>query len=339
MAAAAISCSGDKEDDREQKIVRLDRLTHEYPKMDAARRSSVRDSFGTELTALVRVMGLGDRASDEVILAWADTQPVKIFSPLVDKEFPNLDELEKALGKIIGNAEESGLKIPHYSYATVVWGKPKSIIFADSVVLIALNHYLGPENPAYANWPEYIRNQKRRELLPYDITEAIVATNYPYQPADARPAAAKPAVVTDPDDQSTADDIPDFEPVSDGTLLNRLLYEGALAYAKTQLVPDADVTLALAEELRELEPFGEGNPEPIFGLKGVFFADVKPLGAEGKHLSVTLRKSGLRAIRWSGGDEVEHLRAESAQPHDIQFTLTVSDYGERHVELRLVSIA
>ena len=99
------------------------------------------------------------------------------------------------------------------------------------------------------------------------------------------------------------------------------------------------VTLALAEELRELEPFGEGRPEPIVGLTGAFFADVKPLGAEGKHLSVTLRKSGLRAIRWSGGDEVEHLRAESAQPHDIQFTLTVSDYGERHVELRLVSIA
>ena len=101
----------------------------------------------------------------------------------------------------------------------------------------------------------------------------------------------------------------------------------------------SDVTLGLAEELRGLEPFGEGNPEPVFGLKGVFFADVKPLGAEGKHLSVTLRKSGLRAIRWNGGDEVEHLRAESAQPHDILFTLTVSDYGERHVELRLVSIA
>ena len=96
MAAAAMSCSGDKEkeDYREQKIVRLDRLTYEYPKMDAARRSSVRDSFVTELTALVKVMGLGDRASDEAILAWADTQPVKIFSPLVDKEFPNLDELE-----------------------------------------------------------------------------------------------------------------------------------------------------------------------------------------------------------------------------------------------------
>ena len=104
-------------------------------------------------------------------------------------------------------------------------------------------------------------------------------------------------------------------------------------------VEPQDLTLALAEELRLLEPFGEGNPEPVFGLKGVLFADVKPLGADGRHLSVTLRKSGLRAIQWNRGDLVEELRAASAEPHDITFTLAVSDYGERHVELRLVSIA
>ena len=104
-------------------------------------------------------------------------------------------------------------------------------------------------------------------------------------------------------------------------------------------VEPGDVTLELAEELRLLEPFGEGNPEPVFGLKGVFFSEVKPLGADGRHLSVTLRQSGLRGIRWNGGDEVEHLRAESAQPHDVLFTLTVSEYGERHVEMRLVAVA
>ena len=100
-----------------------------------------------------------------------------------------------------------------------------------------------------------------------------------------------------------------------------------------------DLTLALAEELRQLEPFGEGNREPVFGLRGVFFADVKPLGMDGKHLSVTLRGSGLRAVWWGHGDLVEKLRAESAVPHDITFSLAVSDYGERHAELRLVSIA
>ena len=104
-------------------------------------------------------------------------------------------------------------------------------------------------------------------------------------------------------------------------------------------IEPADLTLELAEELRQLEPFGEGNREPIFGLKGVSFADVKPLGMDGKHLSVTLRGSGLRAVWWGHGDLVEKLRAESAAPHDITFTLAVSDYGERHAELRLVSIA
>ena len=104
-------------------------------------------------------------------------------------------------------------------------------------------------------------------------------------------------------------------------------------------VEPADLTLELAEDLKRLEPFGEGNPEPLFGLKGVFFSDVKPLGADGRHLSVTLRKSGLRAIQWNRGDLVEKLRAESAAPHDLTFALAVSDYGERHVELRLTSIS
>ena len=100
----------------------------------------------------------------------------------------------------------------------------------------------------------------------------------------------------------------------------------------------SDVTLELAENLRLLEPYGEENAEPVFGMRDVSFLDVKPLGVDGRHLSVTLRKSGLRAIQWNRGDQVETLRAESANPHDITFTLAISDYGERHVELRIVSI-
>ena len=101
--------------------------------------------------------------------------------------------------------------------------------------------------------------------------------------------------------------------------------------------PD-DVTLQLAEDLQLLEPFGEANPEPVFGLKRMEFSDVRPLGQDGRHLAVHLRSAGLRAVWWGRGDLVEQLRAAGSAPHDIAFTIAVSDYGERHAELRLVSV-
>ena len=111
------------------------------------------------------------------------------------------------------------------------------------------------------------------------------------------------------------------------------------AGSEPELVLTADeITLALAEEIRRLEPFGEGNPEPVFGLSDVRLADVRPLGADGRHLAVVIASPGfprLRAVWWNRGDLVESLRAASMQTYDAAFSLAVSDYGERHVELRL----
>lgn len=98
-----------------------------------------------------------------------------------------------------------------------------------------------------------------------------------------------------------------------------------------------DVTLELAEMISKMEPFGEGNPEPVLGIKGVRFSDVRPMGNEGRHLSVVL-SNRLRGVWWSHGDYVEKLRSSSAKLHDITFTIVVSEYGERHPELRLVRI-
>lgn len=109
-----------------------------------------------------------------------------------------------------------------------------------------------------------------------------------------------------------------------------------------------DITLDFAERVMKMAPFGEGNERPVFGMKGAIFRDVKSLGLEGKHLLVSiLPRSGtgkvahmadaLKAIWWNRGDLVEKLR-RLPMPHDILFTLEVSDYQERHVELRLLAI-
>ena len=99
----------------------------------------------------------------------------------------------------------------------------------------------------------------------------------------------------------------------------------------------SDITLELAEELEWLEPFGEGNPEPVFGLRGVHFTDMKPVGAEGRHLGMTLRGSGLRGVCWNAGGEIEGYRAK-AGPHTLCFHIVVSTYQSRHPELRILSI-
>jgi len=49
-----------------------------------------------------------------------------------------------------------------------------------------------------------------------------------------------------------------------------------------------EVTVGLIEELKALEPHGEGNPRPRFFLRGGRVASSRQVGAEGKHLQLTL---------------------------------------------------
>ena len=109
-------------------------------------------------------------------------------------------------------------------------------------------------------------------------------------------------------------------------------------------IQPSDVTLELADALARLEPFGEGNPDPVFGFHDVLFRDVKPLGSDGRHLAFMvalpppLAGVRLRAVWWGHGDRAEGLRADAAAHHDICFTVMLSTYGESHPELRVVSV-
>ena len=102
-----------------------------------------------------------------------------------------------------------------------------------------------------------------------------------------------------------------------------------------------DLTLELHESLRGLEPFGEGNPQPVFGLRGVAFSRVVVMGADGRHLSIAFADRAVpRAVWWGHGSQADNLRGGAFRRFDIFFTLAVSDYGGEppHVELCLVDV-
>ena len=106
-------------------------------------------------------------------------------------------------------------------------------------------------------------------------------------------------------------------------------------------VEPGDLTPGLYADLRRLEPFGEGNPEPVFGLRGVTLREVRGMGVEGRHLSLAfVNRDVPRAIWWGHGGRAEDLRKHAARPYDVFFTLTTSGFDSAlpHLELRVVDL-
>lgn len=106
-------------------------------------------------------------------------------------------------------------------------------------------------------------------------------------------------------------------------------------------VEPGDLTPGLYADLRRLEPFGEGNPEPVFGLRGVTLREVRVMGVEGRHLSLAfVNRDVPRAIWWGHGGRAEDLRKYAARPYDVFFTLTTSGFDSAlpHLELRVVDL-
>ena len=172
--------------------------------------------------------------STESLTAWADSKAVEVFSPAVDSIYPDVTQFESQLGNILARAKKEGLDFPERQYAAVVYGKMQSVLFVDSVMLIALNHYLGADYKGYFLWPEFIRQNKTPEAMPYDIAEALTGMSYPYKGGT--------------------------------TLLSRMLYEGALAHAKMLLVPKATVEGVLGYDAETLNWLNENESEIWRGI-------------------------------------------------------------------------
>ncbi|MBQ3309208.1 DHH family phosphoesterase [Candidatus Saccharibacteria bacterium] len=57
------------------------------------------------------------------------------------------------------------------------------------------------------------------------------------------------------------------------------------------------LNLELMEEIAQLEPFGEGNPEPIFLLPDMFVQDAGTIGINGKHLRILIRDDNGKTMK------------------------------------------
>lgn len=104
---------------------------------------------------------------------------------------------------------------------------------------------------------------------------------------------------------------------------------------------EADVPLSAldrrtVETLLELQPFGEGNPEPVFRVKNVSFSDVRLMGKESQHLSATVSDgtASLRMTAFGFGAALSFLSDPNTR-WDLVYTPVINKFNNKvSIELR-----
>lgn len=101
----------------------------------------------------------------------------------------------------------------------------------------------------------------------------------------------------------------------------------------------SEITLSLIKELERLAPFGEGNPAPVFMLRGLCLSNFKKVGSDGKHLKAWFARDGinLETIGFGLGNLAGKLDYQKV--YDIAVNLESNEYnGFETAQLSLVDV-
>lgn len=113
------------------------------------------------------------------------------------------------------------------------------------------------------------------------------------------------------------------------------------------LLPRADVSLddfaALGESLitaiKRLEPYGNGNPEPIFSIASVSVAGRRVMGVSGQHVKYTFADRMGRQFQMIAFSKADEFTAQVGDRVTVWCELTLNEWqGRKAVEGRLLRI-
>ena len=98
------------------------------------------------------------------------------------------------------------------------------------------------------------------------------------------------------------------------------------------------LTVELAEALKELEPFGQGNPSPIFGVFGVKLERINQIGG-GKHLRLIFSKGDNSFQALLFGVTAEQFCFECGDLLDLAVTVSSDVYnGETRLSVQIKAL-
>ncbi|MBD0832859.1 gliding motility lipoprotein GldB [Aestuariibaculum sediminum] len=151
-----------------------------------------------------------------------DTLQVELFKE-VAKTFSDFEEIEKDIELLFKHLKYyfPEFKTPRVITVTSDVDYRNRVIVTDTIDLIALDNYLGPDHDFYQSIPVYIREDFRKERMVVDLAGEY-AKRYIY-------------------------------PVATKTFLDEMIYYGKLLYFKERMVPFVSEAVRLGYTVDELE--------------------------------------------------------------------------------------
>ena len=107
------------------------------------------------------------------------------------------------------------------------------------------------------------------------------------------------------------------------------------------IINPADLTLKVVDEIENLEPFGIGNPQPIFACKNVQGINSRAIGGNGAHLSFYIKshdpnENDIKVVAWNKGSLTSLVDNELI---DITFKPETNEFnGNVSIECHINSI-
>ncbi|WP_289740137.1 hypothetical protein [Muribaculum intestinale] len=202
-----ISNNADTTNTESMKIDRYDLEVSAYPALDSASRAGFLMAYADVNRLVLQLYaashpGASTEASDSMMSEYARSRGVSMFGCAIRERLGATDSIEAALGEAASRSRSMipELKWPRL-YGIISTYDQAIILSGDSIALIGMNHYLGPDDEAYKGFDNYRRRDKRLAALPAQLTESLLYSQWPYE-------------------------LPD----KDATALSRMLYDGAVAW-------------------------------------------------------------------------------------------------------------
>lgn len=100
-----------------------------------------------------------------------------------------------------------------------------------------------------------------------------------------------------------------------------------------------DFNEELATFLNTLEPFGHGNPEPVFYLQRAIIKNRREIGKDGSHLKIEICDSGGKKMSLIGFSKAEQYRQDAGEEVAVWFTLLENEWrGVKKYEGQLIKL-